>query len=329
LFEECCDESECCDEGSCWDFFWFTKKRDFARNKKCENVAEEGCGAPLPPACKPTGGDAAAYKNWLHKATKASAVNVKPSACPCACDKCTCDKRPLAVPCHPGKCVCFPAQPPTCCPMGKFAYAPPYGPAEQMIGCPVPPPAPHARVMVWASPAPPCTAPVPPTADRYEAPWTWEKMAALMAENAALKARHEVEKQYTQRVKELEQQLSEAKYEIARLKNEHATGHGAGQVMSELVKAQAESAAQKDEMFVELLGGLLELQLELPEAQAEPRLEKLEQVVKQVREENEKLRVQLTKLKEETKRVIRAQQAAEQEDRQYRATRRDCEDDPR
>lgn len=324
--QECCDE-DCCDQGGCewtggglnklWPWSNSCGKRDECQDQE---KAHQTAGCPFgffagmfPPGCCDESESCAAGKQCPAKPTHSVEfkVEVKGCDCKCACGKCGCGKGQSSTPQahvkgHAGKIVCYPAETTAPCPMGPMVGHPYGGPGDNVM---VWTPGPHH--MVGPGPVGP---PPPPPHD-----WMYHKLNALTAENAALKARMEAQHEYGQRIKELEQKLADAQHTAATLKAEHGTGSSNENVLTELLKSQADSSAQKDELLVELLGGLMELQVGAPDASLEGRLDKLEELLKQVHEDNAQLKSQVHELKKEAKRVAR--EKAEQANKPVRATR--------
>jgi hypothetical protein len=315
---ECCDPSadRCDDEGCCCDgwFFgnWFkgwnasSKKFSVADQKdatgpkrgKFKATARIRCplgfiyGSAM--GCQPAGQDAEGCPAncWCppHGVMQAAA---KGCDCKCDCSKCPCGKDKQAtcerhgidfnVTCGPmGPCVISGP----CCP----GVGPPDG-ASRFVVAPVPPP----------PPAPPACPAMGPHAGVFH------KLAGVMAENAALHARIAAKEEWTDEQECLRAALGEARQEIARLSSAQQTTGNRDQVLVEWIKSQAEASARKDEMLVEVVAAVVELHAAKAEASTseklEAKIEQLEAALKQVKEENTRLRMQVTQQRRAGKRV--------------------------
>jgi hypothetical protein len=330
--QECCEE-DCCDQGGCewtggfmklWPWAGACGKADKSQDK-ADGKPSQTAGCPFgffagmfPPGCCDSE-SCEAGKPWPAKPARGIELKVEVTGCDCKCGcaKCGCGKGASSPQAngkrhmrgHAGKVVCYPAETGTC-PTGPKVGHPYGGPGDHVM---VWTPGPH---MVGPCPHPPVGPPPPPH------DWLYQKLSTLTAENAALKARMEAQHEYGQRIKELEQKLAEARHAAAMLKAEHGTVSTKESVLTELLKSQAESSAEKDALLVALLGSLIELQVAAPDTPLEGRLEKLEQLIKQAHEENAELKEQVHELKKEAKRVAR--EKAEQAGKPTRATRREA-----
>jgi len=307
-----CCQGKCDDDGGCntaggccgiwfsgpawcpWKNFAYGKRA--ACGKKCESFGISF--GFLPQGGFPIGklyGQAA-------QANQAAARNTAPAprfgvfqaganacACQCGCEKCRCGKNDTAF-CPAG--ATAPVKGQGGCPFGAcqgprakhlgvvFISPPGCGPGVGSAGGPGGPP-PHCPV-------------IGPHGE------VLHKLGALMAENAALKARLEVQKECAGEHDALRAALTEARQEVARLS---ATQGGArDQALVEWIKAQAEASARKDEMLIELFGAVVEMQGTNHTATAngaataacevlEGKIEKLEAALRQAQEENARLRV--------------------------------------
>ncbi len=338
---QCADEDDCCCDG--WFFGNWFKGWNASSGKP--NCADSSCSPgtkcqPCNPTaqfpyqlgriyggamgCKPMGTNAAgcAPANcWGHPYGVMQA-GAAACACKCECGQCQCSKDKqtacpaggcafdftISCPANPGCCApgpgCYSPGPgccatgPGCCAMGPgcCANAGPCCPA----GCG---PA-SARFMSGPVPPPP-PSPVCPVMGPH--PEMFHKLAAVMAENAALHARLQAKEDWADEQECLRAALAEARQEVVRLTAAQQNSGNKDQVLVEWIKSQSESSARKDEMLVEIVGAVVEMHTAKSEAagneKLEAKIEKLEGALEQVKEENAKLRTQVSQHKRSSKRV--------------------------
>lgn len=323
--ESCCSETADNDDSGCCCDGWFfgnwlrswnggksksVANKSFAPGMKCEkfqatfpmariygqaattkNGQQTGFGC-----CTPLGAIRLGFGFAPAEVTQATAEGC---ACGCSCQKCPCGKanktaNQAAAACPAGRCpMRNSAAPAGVCPFGfngsetaaRFGMTAPHG-RPNFIAAPVPPPVcpamgPHAGL--------------------------FEKMAHVMAENAALKARLDAKQQHQGEQDCLRAALTEARQEIARLNGSQQPTAGRDQVLIEWLKAQAESSARKDEMLVEMLGAIVEMQAGQTEGACcekfEAKFQQMELALKRAQEDNARLRNEISQLRKERTRV--------------------------
>ena len=322
---ECCDPSaDCCDEDGCccdgwfggnWFRGWFSNgnqsnyvNKNFSPGMKCEkfspgkfpyqlgHIYGGAMGQPMghhPAGCGPANCWGPPCGVMQAGAMQAGAAGC---GCKCNCGDCQCNKDKQAACPAGGACgfdfniTCGPMGPGCgvsgpCCPAG---YGPPHG-APNFVSAPVPPP-----------PPPGCPAMGPHVG-------VFHKLADVMAENAALHARIEAKEDWADEQECLRAALTEARQEVVRLTAAQHSGGNKDQVLIEWIKSQAEASARKDEMLVEVVAAVVELHATKAEASGgqklEAKIEKLVAALEQAKEENARLRTEVSQLKRETKRV--------------------------
>jgi hypothetical protein len=310
-------DDDCCCDG--WFFGnWFKSWNAPSHKPDCQTATYPPC-PPCPPRWNPTA-QSPYQPGHIHGRADCQPIGTNAwgspcgviqagaddDACQCECGKCQCSKAQqtaspggcafkfhITCPAEPGCCTAGPgccAAGPGCCTNAGPCCPPGCCPGSQHVYAPVPPP----------PPMPTCPVMGPH-------PEMFHKLAEMMAENAALHARLQAREDFAHEQEALHNALIEARQEIVRLTAAQQTSGNRDQVLVEWIKSQSEAATRKDEMLLEIVGAVVEMHGDKTEGagheKLEAKIEKLEAAMEEVKEENARLRTQVSQHKRAGKRV--------------------------